>query len=226
MDVRQKAWGTWRHHEHLPLSRGNRPQRGKGQDDREEERGCHDSQRATRIVECASSTKEDEDVACPRCDRELPVFNTASGPILRCRGWNLAGTPCTLINACQDGDVVPGGFSEWIWWPRNTLRTRQWRTGSTSYQRLDGPSASPGCRPSVGARTSGNFLINNVNTFNINSSSWRRRQQKVGECIPRTANPLGTSGVWIRERIGLVCNRPIQHNVRVRKRESSTGVVW
>ena len=66
------------------------------------------SQRATRIVEGASA-KEDEDIACPRCDRELHVFNTASRPIVRCRGWNLAGTPCTLIKACQDGAVVPGG---------------------------------------------------------------------------------------------------------------------
>ena len=66
-------------------------------------------QRATRIVEGAS-TKEDEDVACPRCDRELHVFNTASGPILRCRGWSLVGTPCTLIKACHNGAVVPGGW--------------------------------------------------------------------------------------------------------------------
>ena len=44
------------------------------------------SQRAAQIVEGAY-TKESEDVACPRCDRELQVFNTASGPILRCRGW-------------------------------------------------------------------------------------------------------------------------------------------
>ena len=43
------------------------------------------SQRAAQIVEGAH-TKEKEDVACPRCDRELYVFNTASGPILRCRG--------------------------------------------------------------------------------------------------------------------------------------------
>ena len=53
------------------------------------------SQRAAQIVEGAH-TKEKEDVACPRCDRELYVFNTTSGPILRCRGWTLAGTPCTL----------------------------------------------------------------------------------------------------------------------------------
>ena len=59
------------------------------------------SQRAAEIVEGAH-TKEKENVACPRCDRELYVFNTASGPILRCRGSTLAGTPCTLIKACHN----------------------------------------------------------------------------------------------------------------------------
>ena len=67
------------------------------------------SQRAAQIVEGAH-TKEKEDVACPRCDRELYVFNTASGPILRCRGWTLAGTPCTLIKACHNGVMIPGGY--------------------------------------------------------------------------------------------------------------------
>ena len=64
------------------------------------------SQRAAQIVEGAH-TKEKEDVACPRCDRELYVFNTASGPILRCRGWTLSGT---LIKACHNGAIVPGGL--------------------------------------------------------------------------------------------------------------------
>ena len=35
-----------------------------------------------------------------------------------------------------------------------------------------------------------------------------------------------TGGVWTRERIGLVCNRPIQYNDRIRKHEPSTGLVW
>ena len=93
MDVCDKAWGMWRHHELLPLSCGNCPHRGKGQDEREEEDIKTSSQRATRIV---------------RCDRELHVFNSASGPIFRCREWNLAGTPCTLIKAGQEEAVVHG----------------------------------------------------------------------------------------------------------------------
>ena len=91
MDVcDKKTWEMWRHHELLPLSRGNlptkrlRPRPGGKKNDI-----TTISQRATRIVEGAS-TEEDEDIACPRCDRELYVFHTASGPILRCRGWTLA----------------------------------------------------------------------------------------------------------------------------------------
>ena len=42
------------------------------------------TKRAAQIVEGAH-TKEKEDVACPRCDRELYALNTISGPILRCQ---------------------------------------------------------------------------------------------------------------------------------------------
>ena len=86
-------------------------QRGKGQDERKEEGGYHDQPKSH-----TDRTKESEDVACPRFDRELQVFNTASEPILRCRGWSLAGTPCTLIKACHNGAVVHGGL-------RSTNRT-------------------------------------------------------------------------------------------------------
>ena len=218
--VRQKAWEMWRHHEPLPLSRGTRHKEAKAKKRGRRKDITTISQRATRIVEGAS-TKEDEDVACPRCDHELHVFNTASGPIMRCRGWNLAVAPCTLIKACQDGAVVPGGLTgtlsgqdngvqdpppidDWTAQVKALLQTQRGRKNNS-------PSSN---------------FINNINTFNINRSSWRRRQRTLGERLPRMANPLGTSGVWIRERIGLVCNRPIQHNVRVRKRESSTGLVW
>ena len=67
------------------------------------------SQRAAQIVEGAH-TKEKEDVACSRCDRELYFFNTALGPIPRCRRWTLAGTLFTLIPACHNETVVPGGL--------------------------------------------------------------------------------------------------------------------
>ena len=89
------------------------------------------SQRAAQIVE-GVHTKEKEDVACPRCDRELDVFNTASGPIRRCRGWTLAGTPCTLIKACHNGIIVPGGL-------QNTNRTE----GGNSANGSGGPGTLP-----------------------------------------------------------------------------------
>ena len=106
--VRQKTWRMRRHHELCPLSCIDRSQRSKKQNERKEEVTTI-SQRAAQIVEGAQ-TKEKEDVACPRCDRELYVFNTASGPILRCRGWTLVRTPCTLIKACHNGAIVPGGL--------------------------------------------------------------------------------------------------------------------
>ena len=121
------------------------------------------SQRAAQIVE-GTHTKEQEDVVYPRCDRELYVFNTTSGPILRCRGWTLAGTPCTLIKACQNGVIIPGGLqntnrteggklSEWFWWLRNTSKTRRWHPKSTSFKRLDSPGSSVGGKSSLGAGT-------------------------------------------------------------------------
>ena len=110
------------------------------------------SQRAAQIVEGAH-TKEKEDVACPRCDRELYVFNTASGPILRCRGWTLAGTPCTLIKACHKGVIIPGGL-------QNTNRTEGGNSASGSggpgtlpRRDDDSPGASFGCKPSLGTGT-------------------------------------------------------------------------
>ena len=112
--VRQKAWEMWRHHgttstqpRQSPTKR-HRPRREGGGKDI-----TTISQRATRIVEGAS-TKEDEHVACPRCDRELHVFNTASGPIMRCRGWNLAGDtvyfdqkPAKMEPSSLEGRGVP-----------------------------------------------------------------------------------------------------------------------
>ena len=102
------------------------------------------SQRAAQIVEGAN-TKEKEDIACPRCDRGLYVFNTASGPILRCRGWTLARTPCTLIGGLQNTNRTGGGSS--ASGGPGTLPI------STSFKRLDGPSASSGCKPSLGTGT-------------------------------------------------------------------------
>ena len=182
------------------------------------------SQRAAQIVENAY-TKESEDVACPRCDRELQVFNTASGPILHCRGWSLARTPCTSIKACHDGAVVPGGLKS----TRNTPKTRRWHTGSTSCERLDGPGASSSGKPRLGTGT-----VRSVATFpsTVSASSMSTAARGVvdnGSLASASRGRRihwGTRGVWTRERIGLVCDRPTEHNVRVRKHKSSKGLEW
>ena len=192
------------------------------------------SQRAAQIVEGAH-TKEKEDVACPRCDRELYVFqhrfrtdstlswmdprrNTLyidqSVPQRGRRSWRVA----------EYQPYRRWKFSEWFWWPRNTPKTRRWHTGSTPCKRLDAQVQALAANPAWAQEQFAQWY--SISIFNINSSSWRRRRRILGKCFPRTADPLRTGGVWTRGWIGLVCNRPIQHNVRARKRESSTGLEW
>ena len=92
---------------------------------------------------------------------------------MRCRGWDLTGTPCTLVKACQDEAVNfkdkktnryrRWTFGDWFWWPvrRSTrrlgdeyvARTRRWIPKSNSQQRLDSSDASPDVKPKVGTRT-------------------------------------------------------------------------
>ena len=60
------------------------------------------SQRAALIASGALDEKERDNV-CPRCNRELYAFQIAAGQIMRCRGWDLTGTPCTLTKASGYG---------------------------------------------------------------------------------------------------------------------------
>ena len=159
------------------------------------------SQRVAQIVKGAF-TKESEDVACPRCDRELHVFGT--DPVLTWMesrwdtvylGQSVPRRSCRPWRVAEYQPYRRWKFSEWFWWPRNTPKTRRWHTGSTSCKRLDGPGASSGGKPSLGTGTvsslSGNFSINSISIFNIHSSSWRCRQRILGKCFPRTTDPLG-----------------------------------
>ena len=129
--VRQKTWRMRRHHEYVHSAASIAHKEAKARMKGKKKEVTTISQRAAQIVEGAH-TKEKEDVACPRCDRELYVFNTASGPILRCRGWTLAGTPCTLIKACHNGVIIPGGL-------QNTNRTG----GGNSASGSGGPGTLP-----------------------------------------------------------------------------------
>ena len=109
---------------------------------KEKGKGATISQRAARIVS-GGSVEEDKDSACPRCNRELNIFNTASGPVMRCRGWDLAGTRCTLIkthlNRAANRAANPGRS-------RSTNHTRGggWGTGS------GGPHSGPSARTPAG----------------------------------------------------------------------------
>ena len=134
--------------------------RSKGQDDRKEERGYHD--RPKSRTDCRGCTYQGE-----RGRRMSEVRPRTSGPQHR------FGTDSTLPwmdsrrNTLYIDQSVPQRgsrpwrvaeyqphrrwkFSEWFWWPRNTPKTRRWHTGSTSFERLDGPGASFGCKPSLG----------------------------------------------------------------------------
>ena len=88
------------------------------------------SQRAALIASGALDEKEMDNV-CPRSNRELYVFRTAAGQIIRCRGWDLTGTLCTLIMACQDEAVK---FKD-----KNTNRTEDGDLAAGS----GGPCAGP-----------------------------------------------------------------------------------
>ena len=237
--VRQKAWEMRRHHELLPLSCIDRSQRGKGHDERKEERDYHDQPESR--TDCRGCSHQGERRRCmskmrPRTlclqhrfgadstlswmdSRRKTVYADQSMPQWSHNPWRVA----------EYQPYRRWKFSEWFWWPRNTPKTRRWHTGSTSCKTTGRPRCKLGRQTQLGHRNSSlsdNFSINSISIFNINRSSWRRRQQILGKCFPRTADPLRTAGVWTRERIGLVCNRPIQHNVRVRKHVSSTGLVW
>ena len=150
-DKKRGGCGAIMNYFHLAASIAHKEAKAKTEGKKKEDTTI--SQRAAQIVESVK-TEESKDVACPRCDRELHVFNTASGPILRCR---LAGTPCTLIKACHSGAVVPGGF-------RSTNRTGGGSSASgsggpgtlprrdegTPPERLHCPGASSGGKPSLG----------------------------------------------------------------------------
>ena len=153
-----------------------------------------------------------------------------SEPILRCRDGVSPETPCTLIKACHDGVVVPEGL-------RSTNRAggevqrvvlvahehsqdETMHTGSTSSQRTGRPRCKLQRQTQLGHRNSSAQW----QLFRQQYQHLQYQQQLVAssttdpwQVLPETADPLGTGGVWTRERIGLVCDRPTQHNVRVQE---------
>ena len=162
--VRQKTWRMRRHHELCSLSCFDCSQRSKSQNERKEERNyynqsksrtdcrrySHHGARRTLYVQDATAnfvfSKQFRDQFCAVGDGTLP------------------GTPCTLIKACQNGVIIPGGL-------QNTNRTEggnsasgsggsetrprrgRWHPKSTSFKRLDSPGSSVGGKSSLGAGT-------------------------------------------------------------------------
>ena len=119
-------------------------------------------------------------------------------------------------------------FSEWFWWPRNTPKTRRWHTGSTSCKRLGCPGASSSGQPSLGTGT-----VRSVATSPSTASA--RSTSTAGRGVVDNGS-LASASRGRRTHWGPVkyghengsdwCDRPFQNNVRVRKHEPSTGLVW
>ena len=207
------------------------------QDEREEERYYHDQLKSHS--DCRGCLYQRGRGRClsemrPRTSRLQHRFGADLAlPWVESR----RNTPCTLIKACYDGAVVPGGL-------RSTNRT-----GGGS---LTSGSGGPGRLPRRDDGTQDPPPVNDwtaqvqalaANPAWAQFAPWqllhqqhqhlRYQQQLVAasttdpwQVLPEDGGSTGAGGVWTREQIGLVCNRPIQHNVSVRKHESSTGLVW
>ena len=159
--VRQETREMRRHRELLPLSCIDRSQRGKGQDERKEERYHHDQPKSR--TDCRGCLYQEERGRClsemrPRTSclqhrfgahlalpwmesRRNTVYLGQSVPRRSRRPWRVK----------EYGWYRRWKFSEWFWWPRNTPKTSRWHTRSTSYKRLDGPGASSSGKPSLGS---------------------------------------------------------------------------
>ena len=223
--VRQKTWRMRRHHELCPLSCIDRSQRSKSQNARKEERSYHDQSKSRTDSRGCSPPREKEDVVCPRCDPRTLCFqhnfgtDSALSWMDSCRSTVYAdqSMPQWSHNPWRVAEYQPyrgWKLSEWFWWLRNTSKTRRWYPKSTSFKRLDSPGASFGCKPSLGTGTV-RSVATSPSTVSAPSTSTADRGDvddgSLAKCFPRKTDPLGTCGVWTRERIGLVCNRPVQH---------------
>ena len=187
------------------------------------------SQRAAQIIIGVSDEKERDNV-CPRCDRELYAFRTASGPIMRCRGWDLVGTPCTLIQVCQEEAV---NFRE-----KNTNRTGDGglATGSRGPHAGLGTNTLPGQDSGSQNPTLSNdwtaqmqVLMSNPDLAQEQFAQWQLLHQHFQhlQCQQQLAassnlesrqmfqhsgedgESVRASRAWIREWIRPVCNRPV-----------------
>ena len=86
--MRQETRAMWRHHRLFSHSCGECTERNKDQDESKSEGRCLYQSESGPDRQCCL-----EDNVCPRSDRELHAFKTASGQIMHGRGRDLTGTP-------------------------------------------------------------------------------------------------------------------------------------
>ena len=207
--LRQKTRRIWRHPQLFPYSYGVCTEEREDQRESKEERQCNISQRAALIAIGALDEKERDNV-CPRCNRELYAFWTAAGAIMRCRGWDLTGTPCTLIKACQDEavnfkDNIPTVQKMEIWRlvlvarpPVHTQAGRRVRCRDKTVDPKIQLSATTG-QPRVGAKTIRSVAahLQTIPTPSVPATARSVIQPGVVADVPitlsRTTSPLGTS---------------------------------
>ena len=177
----------------------------KSQNERKEERSYHDQSKSRTDCQGCSHQRERRRCMSKMRPRTLCLqhrFGTDST-----LSWidSRRNTPCTLIKGMPQWSHNPWRvaeyqpyrrwkFSEWFWWPRNTSKTRRWYTKSTSFKRLGQPRCKLWLQTQLGHRNSslsGNFSINSISTFNISSSSWRRRRRILGKCSPEDDGSTG-----------------------------------
>ena len=123
--VRQEAWGMRRHHELLPLGCSDRSQRGKGQDERKEERDCHDQPEGR--TNCRGCQNQGERGRClskmrPRTSRVQHRFGTDPAlPWMESRRNTVYVDQCVPQRSRRPWRVEEyqpyrrWKFSEWFW---------------------------------------------------------------------------------------------------------------
>ena len=113
-----------RHHELCSLSCIDRSQRSKSQNERKEERSYYNQSKGR--TDCRGYSHQGARRRCMSKMRPRTLcFQHNFGTNSALRGWTLAGTPCTLIKACQNGVIIPGGL-------QNTNRTEGGNSASGS----------------------------------------------------------------------------------------------
>ena len=223
MDVcDRKRGGCGRHHELCPFSCIDRSQRSKSQDERKEERSYYNQ----------SKSRTDSRGCSHQGERRR--FMSKMRPRTSCFQHNF-GTNSALswMDSRRSTVYADQGMPKWShnpWRAAEYQPYRRWNSASGSGgsgilpRRDDGvPNPPPlydwtaqvqalAANPAWGTGTVCS-VATSPSTVSAPSISTTARGDvddgSLGKCFPKKTDPLGTGGVWTRERIGLVCNRPV-----------------